>query len=428
LDTGIERSGMRQIPRAGGAELDSAPPGPIFDVLSAPVGDGISPMKKEHLMRLTTFCAAVAICAAPSVAHAKGPTFGDLISELTLPARVEPGASFDAQARTDIAAFCRRTKVFSGPSCDQLSSIENAQPVLTLRSTAPDGGQGIRISNLSAMLTRDAAGVYRGTFHTLPCQKAGIYTAETIEPNPIVAAAVLEVTSTRACAADLAPPRIARVLLPARTRSPDHLPKDFSDWGKGRLVVEVDDDASGAMQLGYELTGATDDTASYGSSTIDCAPCGARWTCSADVPLCAPGLGDTALRVSWVRDRAGRQVSWYPLAGAPFAVAHCGADDAPAPTPSCPAGPVPPPPAPSDRDAGPSVPADADPAPALPVDASPDPASVPTTKEQPKESSGCSFGGLAPAPLPVLVALGVIALRRATGKRRGWRGGTRPPQ
>jgi hypothetical protein len=110
--------------------------------------------------------------------------------------------------------------------------------------------------------------------------------------------------------------------------------------------------------------------------------------------------------------------AWFPLTGAPFAIAHCGSDDAPAPVVSCPAAPMPPLDAGTPEaatDAGTSAPPDSGvPAPTDAAGTAPAAdagMAAPVTPDAPKPggSSGCSSGGDAPASLAALFVLPTAA-------------------
>ncbi|MEA2697160.1 MAG: hypothetical protein QOI66_1431 [Myxococcales bacterium] len=363
------------------------------------------------------------ITAVPLAAYAKEPSFGDVISELSLPARIQPGDTVMVAAKIDVAAYCRRTTTFGGPNCVQDATPgTSAEIVLHPTSTAPE--TSARLVDIAGRVDRGADGVYRGTLKTLPCQKEGAYRATAQEPNPLLAAAEMIVDAVPACTADRVAPMVKSVRLPERLKLPARPPADNTGWTHGRLVVDIDDDASGAYQLAYELTPADDASSSYGGSSIDCAPCGGHWACTADVPLCAVAeLGDLAVRVKWVTDRAGRQTSWQPPQEAPFAIIKCGSESAPPPTLVCAAPPASDPPA-SAADGG-TTPeptgggADAQAPGTSPPKTDPEPPSLVN------KDSGCSIaGGQSGAGAAGLSAL-LLATLALAGRRRRTRRRTR---
>lgn len=280
---------------------------------------------------LTVSTLAVALLGG-GFAHAKAPELGDLVATLTLPAVVQPGEPIAVSAAIDVAAYCARTTIFTGPTCLTDAAPGAAADLVLL--TEPEGDGAERVVAIRGRLERGADGVYRGQMTTLPCQKAGVYRGFSLEPNPALDRATTRIETTPTCAADRAAPEIARVRVPARLPLPTTTPADARGWTHGRLLVEVTDDASGAAAITYELATAGDATGSLGGASVPCQPCGAAWTCTAEIPLCGFESGDFAVRVRSVQDRAGRARSFSAQA-APQAIVRCGADSAPAPELAC---------------------------------------------------------------------------------------------
>ncbi len=359
-------------------------------------------------MRFTSLLAVLVTMLVPLAAQAKGPSFADLISELTLPSQIRPGENVSVAAKIDVAAFCARTSSFGGPSCvadwtPAASGELVLVPALVASETSP------RLVEIRGLLGRGADGVYRGMMKTFPCQREGEYRVQAQEPAPAVATVQMVVASVAACTADQTAPRVTAVRLPERLKLPAAPPADNTGWTHGKLLVEVEDDASGALELGYQLTPADEPGTSYGGATIPCAACGGRWSCDADIPLCgSAALGDLAVRVAWVTDRAGRQQAWFPLDGAPFAVIHCGGESTPDPEMSCTA----------ESDAG----ATTSSAPDAGVDA---PAVVESTDDPPSPSlakgSDCAVAGAGREPsgalLTLLVGIASALLVRSRSRR-----------
>src|SRR4051812_19875240 len=262
-------------------------------------------------MQGTTWFIALTVLAFPLTVQAKGAALADVVSELSLPAQIQPGETFAVAAKIDVAAFCARTTRFTGPTC-VADWTPGDSGELVLQPTSDEPETSLRLVEIGGLLTRDLDGVYRGTFKTLPCQKDGAYRVRPAEPNPALATARLVVASVAACTRDKEAPRVVAIHVPEQVKVPDEIPLDDSTWPRGKLIVEVDDDATGALELDYSLSPANDRNTYYGGATVSCAPCGNRWTCSADVPLCGvASLGDLAVVITSITDRAGRQAAWW---------------------------------------------------------------------------------------------------------------------
>lgn len=275
------------------------------------------------------------------LAHAKGPTFPDLVSEIALPAEVAPGDTFEIRARIEVGAYCQRTRVFAGPTCAQQAVHAAGNPELRLYPGAPGPEEPVRWTEITAALVAQPDGTFRGVVTTLPCQRSGVYRLSSLEANPALESATLTIAAAPACGADRSPPKVERVLVPSRLALPARPPRDSTEWTHGRLIVEVADDASGAHQAWYVLTDNRHpfEYGTLGTGTLKCSRCGRRSICTADLPLCGdPNTKEVVVRISQIIDGAGHVTTWLPdLHGAPLAVVRCGGESAPPPRVACPA-------------------------------------------------------------------------------------------
>src|SRR6266404_6763852 len=110
------------------------------------------------------------IAAVPLAANGKEPTFGDIISELDLPTRIQPGDTVMVVAKIDVAAYCRRTTQFAGPNCVQ-DATPGTSAEIVLHPTSTTAETSARLVDITGRVDRGADGVYRGSLKTLPCQK-----------------------------------------------------------------------------------------------------------------------------------------------------------------------------------------------------------------------------------------------------------------